>query len=329
MNDTLKPVVIITAADKKYLMPLTCMLKSLSANAKKRSSYELHILYSGFSKRNQKKSEAYVGDPRFRFNWIKMANANFFGLPLSSKTHYMSPGRLFWMSLAAYYRIRIPEILPPHTDKAIYLDADIIVEADISDLWDLEMADKHVLAVPNIEPNGKYFVCKEFFGSKANPGLPPDRMTFSSGVLVMSLALWRHDAISQQIDDYIRSNRDTMRFWDQDGFNAVLAWKWEAIDARWNQQYNVHQIEWTPECVYSRDYLSELKHRPYIIHYTCYPKPWLAHCNHPLRDRYFWYLDMTPRSGWRPKKPNVWIAKIQSKMIKYHKILWKFYRRRQ
>lgn len=47
---------------------------------------------------------------------------------------------------AAYHRLLIADLLPSSADKAIYLDCDLIVDADLSGLWDLDIGNYSLLA---------------------------------------------------------------------------------------------------------------------------------------------------------------------------------------
>ena len=60
------------------------------------------------------------------------------------------------LSNAAIYRLIIPQLLSVCIDKCIYLDSDIIVNSDIKELWQVELADKQPLvAVPETFNNGE------------------------------------------------------------------------------------------------------------------------------------------------------------------------------
>lgn len=54
-------------------------------------------------------------------------------------------------SIGALYRLLIPQIFSQEISKVIYLDADIIVNLDIKELWQIELKEKILGAVPEIE----------------------------------------------------------------------------------------------------------------------------------------------------------------------------------
>lgn len=51
-------------------------------------------------------------------------------------------------SIAMYYRFFISYVLPPNIDKIIYLDADLVVNLDINELWQIELNEKILGVVP-------------------------------------------------------------------------------------------------------------------------------------------------------------------------------------
>ena len=85
-------------------------------------------------------------------------------------------------SIASTFRILIPKIFPTEMKKLIYLDADTIINLDISELWQIPLEDKTLAAVPE-SFNGMFIdsidECKYSF-LKAGA-------YFNSGVLLINL----------------------------------------------------------------------------------------------------------------------------------------------
>ena len=51
------------------------------------------------------------------------------------------------VSLATYFRMLIPELLPQNIDRVVYLDADVMIRSDISQLYNQSFCDACCLAV--------------------------------------------------------------------------------------------------------------------------------------------------------------------------------------
>ncbi len=79
-------------------------------------------------------------------------------------------------TIAMYYRFFIPDVLPPNIDKIIYLDADIIVNLDINELWQFDLGEK-VLGVV----------------TKSSQELldAPNKGSFNSGVMLINVPVFR------------------------------------------------------------------------------------------------------------------------------------------
>lgn len=85
-------------------------------------------------------------------------------------------------SIGAFYRLLIKRILK--TGKIIYLDADIIVNLDISELWQQDLGDFPVAAVPEVDATQKFIITDKFL---LNNGTVKVENYFCSGVIVFNL----------------------------------------------------------------------------------------------------------------------------------------------
>ena len=89
------------------------------------------------------------------------------------------------VTVAGFYRLLIPQLFSSAPKKMIYLDSDVIVNLDISELWQIELQDKALAAVNEIETsyNPPEIALKYLVTS----GLVAHEDYFCSGVLVMNL----------------------------------------------------------------------------------------------------------------------------------------------
>lgn len=91
-------------------------------------------------------------------------------------------------TIATFYRLLIPSILPVEMEKAIYLDSDIIVNLDINELWKIEL-DNNVLGAVTIYDMGK----RKLNDTIVHDGYVKIEDYFNSGVLLMNLTLLRRE----------------------------------------------------------------------------------------------------------------------------------------
>ncbi len=288
-NQEQEPIVLVCAADENYAMPLAVTVSSASLNLKFQQRIELFVIDGGIKKSTKSRIKKSLASKSLNISWVQPTEKLLDKLPLTDI-----------LTTATYYRLLIAQLIPTHFHKAIYLDTDVVVKGDLSQLWNIDIGDNYVLAVQDISQRSfKYF---------------------NSGVLVINLEKWRTDNTGSKVIEYIEQNRDSIRWLDQDGLNGVLAEKWGELDPRWNQMHAIHEYSSWTESPYEEDVYNDVLHNPYIVHFTTPPKPWQRSCKHPCQNLFFHYLDMTDWSGWRN---TIW-RRMWRRVRKETKNLWSF-----
>lgn len=295
---------LLCAADDNYAKPLTVMLHSAVSNLREGVSLNVILMDGGIQE------ESWAG--------IKESLAN---LPI--KIMVVKPDAREIEDLVtshhithtAYFRLLAAEFLPTWLDKAIYLDSDVLVRGDLTELWEADLGGHYCLAVPDIACP---YVDARHGGEnrrKANPymaaispipnwkrlGLNGDASYFNSGVMVLNLKRWREDSVADKLLDCLRDNEQHVWCWDQYALNVVFSEQWGHLPARWNQGAHVFEYPGAEHSPIGRDEFVDMRDQPAIIHFTTEWKPWQHRPFHPLADEYFVALDQTAWSGWRPE----------------------------
>ena len=91
------------------------------------------------------------------------------------------------VTVGAFYKLLIPQILPKDINKAVFIDPDTIVNLDINELWQIELSDK-VLGVVTEASSGTN-CAKTFLLCKEGKVKPEDY--FNGGVLLINLNILR------------------------------------------------------------------------------------------------------------------------------------------
>jgi lipopolysaccharide biosynthesis glycosyltransferase len=281
--NTMQPVVVVCAADDNYAMPLTVTLRSVIENYHSRRKLALFIIDGGISHSNQRKIAKSLAKPQVDLEFLQPQTAFPPDMKLSRR-----------MTLAIYNRLLIPDLLPLSFSKAIYLDSDLIVKANLAQLWEIEIEENYVLAVQDMYV--AYVSSKGGLKNYQELGILADSKYFNSGVLVINLDKWRFGQIATKVIEYVRANKEIMTFHDQEGLNALLAGKWGELDLRWNQipyiyEYNSWANNLLKQQIQSN--YDEILNNPYIIHFSSGRKPWRLGCKHPRKMEFFHYLRMT------------------------------------
>ncbi|MED3667435.1 glycosyltransferase family 8 protein [Geobacillus kaustophilus] len=244
---------LVTATNDAYALPLGVMLKSLFVNKTLEHPITIYILHGALSDKNKRNLEKVVRKYQQQPIFLPITDPIFSEL---RETHYITK--------EMYYRIAIPDLLDPEVKKALYLDCDLIVKEDISELWNTNIDDYFVAAVESICARGRKYELL----------IPDEYGYFNSGVLLINVEKWREHQIAAKVFEFIQTHPETLVHPDQDALNAILYNKWLPLDPKWN---------------YTTGHATSLRlnTKPAIIHFTGKKKPWNA--SHPLAKQYFKY----------------------------------------
>jgi lipopolysaccharide biosynthesis glycosyltransferase len=196
----------------------------------------------------------------------------------------------YHFTLANYYRLFIPEKLT--IERALYLDADIVVNGSIAELYNTDLGDTFLAAV--CEPN---------FRRHEELEMSQDAKYFNSGVMVMNLDKWRRERVKDRVLEFVRRKPEAILFVDQCGTNSVVNGHWKVVHPKYNLQSSYLEESDLSSLtdLYSLDELTEAINSPVIIHYTGSAKPWKFRRHHRYRNLYWHYLGKTPFKRYLPE----------------------------
>jgi lipopolysaccharide biosynthesis glycosyltransferase len=267
-------ITIVTVCDNHFAVMLAALLKSIELNHHTDDAIIIYIVEDQMTEANKAKIKSTVNAPGISLCWLKMSEVvDQTKLPLDAST----------FPLNVYTRLFIPHFLPRSCTRAIYLDVDMIVRAEISDLWNVDLNDKVIAGVPDRAP--KVSTSWAGISNYKALGMDPETTYYNSGLLVIDLEKWRNSNLTQEIVDCIIQNKQYASFPDQYGLNVVLANKWQTLDSRWN----TFSASTDPD--------------PLIIHFIG-RKPIYSSYNSNLeyKKEFFSYLALTSFRDFRPLK---------------------------
>lgn len=129
-------------------------------------------------------------------------------------------------TVGTLYRLSIPQLLPD-LSKVIYLDADLVVAADIYELWTTDIQDYAFAAAPDDGWPQDSAVVKMSL-------VPVDRYV-NTGVLVINLDMLRKDgSFTAKCVDFLQEAPHASLF-DQDAINALYWKQIKLVDQKWNR----------------------------------------------------------------------------------------------
>jgi len=310
-NKSLIPIVI--AFDEKYLMPACVMLASLFENAKSTTIYKVFIFADQQTTQQSKQwIEGVLKENMCHtIEWLDPAN------------HFSSAKNRNHLTTPNYYRFLIPEFLQEF-DKAIWLDVDMIVKCDLSDLFSTDL--------------DGYYLGAVLLGLK-NAGIQHISFSdyFNAGLLLMNLKLWRQDHLAEVAKKLIAENDFSCP--TQDPMNLIGYKKTRFLPVI----YNVYLSPKSMKGNRKREYLafhgytsfSELIHVSAILHFVENIKPW-SDKTYPEREEWLKYYrksvfkDQPLVYTERPSFFRKWTIKIMSMFIlnkkkrrKFREKIWK------
>jgi lipopolysaccharide biosynthesis glycosyltransferase len=287
MEHKCNSITVVTVCDNHFAVMLAALLKSIEVNHRSPLAIDMYIIEDEMTDANKAKIISTVNDPILSLHWLKMADVvDKTKLPLDAST----------FPLNVYTRLFIPHFLPVSCIKAIYLDVDMIVRTDLSELWNVDLEDKIIAGVPDRAP----LVSTGWAGISNYEALElaPETTYYNSGLLVIDLVKWRNSNLTQEIIDCIIKNKRFASFPDQYGLNVVFANRWRKLDSRWNT------------------YSSSNDPEPLIIHFigrkpifSSYDK------NMEYKNEFFSYLSLTSFSSFKPLKEYMRFSKKLYNMI--------------
>ena len=196
------------------------------------------------------------------------------------------------LTFATLYRLFIPA-LPSLAacDRLLYLDTDMIVDVDLGELWDMNLGDALLGAVPDpclcgalLRPvrTPKDQWAKDVARHNMGLGIPMSRY-FNAGVLLLDLATIRAEKLFEAATHMVLSEPRLVHP-DQDALNKLFFARCMVLPQKFNYLLHSDDVSGLTEGVW---------------HYSGPRKPWRE--DMPKADRYHHFLAQTPwGQGSRP-----------------------------
>ncbi|MFC2745777.1 MAG: glycosyltransferase family 8 protein [Parascardovia denticolens] len=255
-------VPIFYATDEKYAPFLSVSLTSLIANTDPTAdtTYRILIVHRGLSEESQQLFRQMATD-RIAIELYPMES--YLIEAINSDRNKLNAD---YVTMTIYFRLFLSEMFP-EIDKAIYLDADTIINADIAQLYRIDLGHDLIAAVADnfvaANPETVYY-------SEEGLAIPCDQYV-NSGMLLMNLKAMREGHFTERFVQLLNKYHFESIAPDQDYLNVMCNGRIHYLDRRWNNM--------TGDGTEGPDH-------PRIIHYNLFGKPW-HYRDAPLAD-YFW-----------------------------------------
>lgn len=258
---------ILVSANDKYIMPLTVMLTSLLEHNKD-TGITVYFLYSDVSAENLRILE----------DMIRSYGQTLIPVTVSEQVFSLKTAKR--ISRETLFRLLVTKYVPADVKRILWLDCDLIVRADLSDLFFTEMGGCCLAGCERTDRMQASF--KQYFEKF---GLPEPVHYINAGVILMDLEALRQIEMETLITDCIEKyGADSFKYADQDLINIIFQGKIKLLDHReynlmTNGEPNTAGLSCPDRCA--------------VIHYAGRLKPW-QFTDVPFADIWKQYYDLSP-----------------------------------
>lgn len=260
------PLHVVFAANNNYAVPLLVSAYSLMASAEEGTCYQVHVLVpSDFDEAYQQALAAMAHD-------LGMPDPLFCNMGSAYANMQMRIGHT---SLQTYYRLMIPELFD--FDTCLYLDVDVVVRHDVSELFGVLAEDE---LVAGVKAAGYYWPPESLEAKAQELGVAAFDQYVNAGVLVLNVRRMREIGLAERFAELV--GRD-FRSQDQDiinnacyghihilppAYNAMTIYRIESMAT-----YDSGERPYLNAC-HTRDEWAKACEDPVIVHYANQLKPW-------------------------------------------------------
>lgn len=250
------------ATDKSFIVPTFVAMHSLMHFADKKYDYTINLLVPGDL-------------PDQHIEFIKSLEKTYDNLLIKvinmGDAFCESKIVLKHTSKPTMYRLLLSELLPD-CDRCIYVDGDVLICRDLSELFDLDIDSYYIGAVRDIEA-AKYITRFDYKSSRPNPD-----NYINAGVLVMNLKKIREDNL---VRTFLDLAKERLIFADQDIINIACKDKILFLELKYNALVKYRFLNYKENHYsdfitkyFSVEEIHEAIDHPAIIHYAQPVKPW-------------------------------------------------------
>lgn len=277
--DNQRQIPVVFAANDNFVPYFSACLQSLLEHTSPKYHYDLVLIHTDISEEHEQLLQGMVQlFPQASLRLIDVGE-------ILADYHLKAGGHI---SVETYYRFLIQRILPEY-DKVLYLDCDIIVNADVAELYQTNVDGYLLAAVMDVEFQGHLNGADSRICDYIHKNLPlkNPELYFQAGVILFNEVEMRK---AFTLEQWLNFASQPYRYHDQDVLNIYCQGQVKYLDMSWNMLTDCDHtrisnvIAYAPEQV-RLDYF-EARKKPKIIHYAGYRKPWQK----PTEDMaaYFW-----------------------------------------
>jgi len=219
-------IVLSMNCDNDYIILMAALLKSIELHHQTPEHIEIYMAGNKISEISKQMMHHSIDREMFTIHWLNMEDVVPAGMTLPLDRNLFPP--------TIYMRLFMPYVVPTDVKKLLYMDVDMIIQEDISNLWNTDISDYVVGAVVDC----RVTTLDNHWGGVLNYkelGLDGKHPYVNSGLQLMNTAKWREEGMAQRIIDAINNNPKFAEYAEQYALNTILPTvKWLQLPAKWN-----------------------------------------------------------------------------------------------
>lgn len=195
----------------------------------------------------------------------------------------------------SYCRLFLDQLLPKEVHRVLYMDSDVLVTGDLSELWNTDMTGYCAAGVMDCLGEKYYKLL----------GLKKNARYCNSGVILQNLDLWRESNIGERVRKYVHRNGGYVFFMEQSVYNAVFQGEILILPPKYNTYTLMQYLSYKellrlrkPKDFYQKSEINDAVKDPKIMHLTnlflVTNRAWYENTNHPEKQKYAYYKGLTP-----------------------------------
>jgi lipopolysaccharide biosynthesis glycosyltransferase len=227
---------ILLCLDKTLKNQLIGLIYNISKSQISLEKITIEILYSGLTNKDTVKITSYANSLGLKIVMHLVSQDLCRGFPTWGHG-----------SLANYFRLFFTEIIDPTSSRTLYLDLDIVIFDDLTELWEIDLQNQTI-------------------GAHGD-----DDKSFNSGIMLIDNDKWLKNDIPTKTRAIINEGKIPLTWWDNDILNHIFFQGWLDFGKKWNLMPNRFKSS---------------KTEPVIVHFAGSSKPWHGKYNLPYASSY-------------------------------------------
>jgi UDP-glucose:(galactosyl)LPS alpha-1,2-glucosyltransferase len=245
---------VVFCFDDNFALPAYVTISSLSLYAKGETRYKVYCVVN-------KDLTDYK-----RRNIQRLSNNNLTIIFIEAKSTFEQAHQHRGITESSYYRLMLHDLIP-NEDKIIYLDVDVLINDDLSDLYNIDLKQNLIGGIKNLyihqvfEKHLKniHYWEEKFINAKYT--------YINAGVLLMNLKQIRFTEVWKE---WLELAKKKWEYHDQDILNMSCMNKILYLPPKYNATYPIRAKGSDLWDLFSKE---ELNEKPVIFHFTA-SKPW-------------------------------------------------------